>query len=89
MSQEYRNLFPYFFYHPYTCPAHISEADFPLHLAGYRGEEERVKQLLSDGESVNRATWDNVTPLHNACLAGRINCVTILLNAGATVRNNC
>ncbi len=57
-----------------------------MHRAAHLGEERLLQQLIAAGHSVNRTTYDNVTPLHDACLAGNTRCAVLLIDAGALVR---
>lgn len=43
--------------------------------------------LSPQGHPANTVTFDRVTPLHEACLAGHVACVRALINAGASVSN--
>ena len=44
-----------------------------------------VAQLIEEGHDVNHGNFDLVQPLHEACFRGHIDCVRLLLLAGATV----
>ena len=59
--------------------------NFPLHKAAYKGNTALLEQLLLGGARVNASTYDNVTPLHDACLAGNTHCAWLLIKAGALV----
>ncbi|XP_018418561.1 PREDICTED: ankyrin repeat and SOCS box protein 9-like isoform X1 [Nanorana parkeri] len=59
-----------------------------LHEAAIHGRFGTLRKLITDvskGHSVNLATADHVTPLHEACLGGHPGCVTFLLKHGAQV----
>ena len=54
--------------------------------AAQAGDVTLLRQLLDNGHSINETNFDCVTPLHEACLAGRLECVQFLLLSGANVR---
>jgi len=56
--------------------------------AAQAGDIVLLQQLLNNGHSVNETNFDCVTPLHEACLAGRLDCVQFLLLSGANVSVN-
>ncbi|XP_026216866.1 ankyrin repeat and SOCS box protein 13-like [Anabas testudineus] len=56
-----------------------------LHRAATGGRALRLEQLIEAGDSVNIATMDNVTPLHEACMQDHPSCARLLLEAGAWV----
>uniref|UniRef100_A0A3B3ZXV0 Uncharacterized protein n=1 Tax=Periophthalmus magnuspinnatus TaxID=409849 RepID=A0A3B3ZXV0_9GOBI len=45
-------------------------------------------RLIEGGASVNMVAVDSITPLHEACLRGQVQCVRLLLEAGAQVRTH-
>jgi len=53
--------------------------------AAQEGDVVLLQQLLNSGHSVNETNFDCVTPLHEACLASRLECVQFLLLSGANV----
>jgi len=53
--------------------------------AAQAGDVDLLRQLLDSGHSINETNFDCVTPLHEACLAGRLECVQFLLLCGANV----
>jgi len=53
--------------------------------AAQAGDVDLLCQLLDNGHSINETNFDCVTPLHEACLAGRQECVQFLLLRGANV----
>jgi len=53
--------------------------------AAQAGDVVLLRQLLDSGHSINETNFDCVTPLHEACLAGRLECVNFLLLTGANV----
>ena len=59
--------------------------NFPVHKAAYKGNLVLLEQLIQGGHRVNQSTYDNVTPLHDACLAGNTNCAWLLIKEGALV----
>ena len=64
----------------------ISEAyEYPVHIAAQHGRCDIVLQLIQDGYSVRMHNHDNQTALHEACFAGHIDCVQILLDHGVEV----
>lgn len=56
-----------------------------VHKAASLGQAAQLHQLIQGGASVNMVAVDSITPLHEACLAGRARCVQLLLDAGAQV----
>lgn len=54
-----------------------------LHVAVWRGESERLMELLREGAKVNARAKDGQTPLHVAAAAGNIQAIKPLLAAGA------
>ncbi|KAM9330705.1 ankyrin repeat and SOCS box protein 9-like [Gastrophryne carolinensis] len=56
-----------------------------LHEAAIHGRLGSLSKLITQGQSVNLSTSDQVTPLHEACLGGHPGCVTFLLKHGAQV----
>lgn len=57
-----------------------------MHEAASLGQLEKLQLLVDSGASVNAATVDNMTPLHDACIQDHPECVRVLLNAGAQVK---
>lgn len=57
-----------------------------MHKAASIGQVEKLQLLVDSGASVNAATADNITPLHDACVQDHPECVRVLLNAGAQVK---
>jgi len=53
--------------------------------AAQAGDVSLLQQLLDTGHSINETNYDCVTPLHEACLADRLECVQFLLLCGANV----
>ena len=53
--------------------------------AAQAGDVVLLRQLLNSGHSINETNYDCVTPLHEACLAGRLECVQFLMLCGANV----
>ena len=53
--------------------------------AAQAGDVVLLRQLLDKGHSINETNYDCVTPLHEACLADRLECVQFLLLCGANV----
>jgi len=53
--------------------------------AAQAGDVVLLRQLLDNGHSINETNYDCVTPLHEACLAGRLECIQFLLVYGANV----
>lgn len=56
-----------------------------MHEAAQRGETRQLQQLIESGACVNQVTVDSITPLHAASLQGQVQCVQLLLAAGAQV----
>ena len=44
-----------------------------------------MQLLIENGHQVNQCNFDLVQPLHEACFSGHIDCVRLLLLAGANV----
>ncbi|XP_012494169.1 PREDICTED: ankyrin repeat and SOCS box protein 9 isoform X2 [Propithecus coquereli] len=57
----------------------------PMHEAAVHGCLLSLRNLISQGWSVNLVTADCVSPLHEACLGGHLSCANILLKHGAKV----
>lgn len=57
-----------------------------MHEAASSGQVEKLQLLVDSGATVNLATVDNMTPLHDACIQDHAECVRVLLNAGAQVK---
>ncbi|XP_012494171.1 PREDICTED: ankyrin repeat and SOCS box protein 9 isoform X4 [Propithecus coquereli] len=55
----------------------------PMHEAAVHGCLLSLRNLISQGWSVNLVTADCVSPLHEACLGGHLSCANILLKHGA------
>jgi len=53
--------------------------------ASQAGDIDLLRKLLDGGHSINETNFDCVTPLHEACLAGRRECVQFLMLRGANV----
>ena len=53
--------------------------------AAQAGDVVLLRQLLDNGHFINETNYDCVTPLHEACLAGHLECVRFLLLYGANV----
>ena len=64
----------------------IAAQKFPLHGAVRLRRPDLLAKLIEDGYQVNTGNFDSVTPLHEACLAGDFSCVSLLIQAGAIVR---
>ena len=58
---------------------------YPLHMAAEEGSCGQIKELLGGGMDVNAEKPDGETPLHAAIIYQHVNCVKMLLNAGARV----
>ena len=56
-----------------------------MHEAAQQGETRQLQQLIESGACVNQVTVDSITPLHAASLQGQVQCVQLLLAAGAQV----
>lgn len=56
-----------------------------LHDAASQGRLLALKTLIAQGHSVNVLTIDHVSPLHEACIGGHVNCARALIDAGANV----
>ncbi|XP_077002658.1 ankyrin repeat and SOCS box protein 9 isoform X2 [Tamandua tetradactyla] len=56
-----------------------------MHEAAIHGCPLVLRNLISQGCSVNLTTADHVSPLHEACLGGHPSCADILLKHGAQV----
>ena len=57
----------------------------PLHDAAMRGDVERVKALIKEGESVHGVNSEGATPLHWAAFKGHVGVARVLLANGAEV----
>ncbi len=57
----------------------------PLHDAAYRGNVEKVRELVSSGIPVDSLNSEGATPLHWAAFKGHEDVARILLNSGADV----
>jgi len=57
--------------------------DNALHCVIVWGDYQAAKTLLAHGIHVNQPGEDRYTPLHHACLLGRIEIVELLLENGA------
>lgn len=64
-------------------------AGIPLLVAAQSGDVDGLRKLVASGLSVNSTNFDSVTPLHEACLAGQLSCVRLLLELGANVSDGC
>jgi len=53
--------------------------------AAQAGDIVLLQQLLDNGHAINETNYDCMTPLHEACLASRLECVQFLLHRGANV----
>lgn len=58
-----------------------------VHEAAAQGRVFQLQQLIDDGAAVNIVAVDSITPLHEACIRGQAQCVRLLLDAGAQVRD--
>jgi ankyrin repeat protein len=54
-----------------------------LHAAAVNDSTEITETLLRRGANINLISWHQQTPLHVACVAGKLNQVKILLDHGA------
>lgn len=57
----------------------------PLTIAIYKGDEKRVKNLISKGEDINKQNTDGLSPLEVAASFEEFEIFKILLQSGATV----
>ena len=59
----------------------------PIHMAAAAGNENKVKNLINSGVSVNQIDifFFNWTPLHHAAYWGEISVVKLLIDKGANV----
>jgi len=57
-----------------------------VHEAASQGHASRLRRLIAAGAPVSSVAVDSITPLHEACIRGRSQCVKLLLDAGAQVR---
>lgn len=65
------------------------EDRYPVHSAAREGRFEDLRVLLTSGKyDANKGTFELVRPLHEACLAGHIDCVSLLIENGANVRKH-
>ena len=64
---------------------HPHDHQTALHIATRHGLPVVVEMLLLYGSHVNVTTLDLVTPLHEACLIGDVECTKFLIQAGAGV----
>ncbi len=58
----------------------------PLHVAVWRGQHERLKELIKEGAQINVAGKDGQTPLHVAVASGNIKAIPVLLAARADLQ---
>ena len=58
----------------------------PVHVAIWRGQQERMTELLREGTKVNARTKDGRTPLHVAAAERNAQAVKLLLAAGADLK---
>jgi len=58
----------------------------PLLNAAYRGEPDKVKQLISEGADVRTKGPDGMTALHLAAMGGHQTTAEVLLNSGADIK---
>lgn len=56
-----------------------------MHKAASQGQTTLLQHLIQSGASVNVVAVDSITPLHEACVRGQVECVRLLLEAGAQV----
>jgi glutamate dehydrogenase len=56
--------------------------------AAHRGAVEELRVLLSGGASATQGDYDQRTPLHLAATGGSLDCVKLLVNAGATMKQD-
>jgi ankyrin repeat protein len=61
----------------------LSRKDQKLHIATYKGDVKRVKELLKKGANPNAKDKDGRTPLHAAAYEGHVDVVRLLLEHGA------
>lgn len=59
-----------------------------VHEAAAQGRVLQLQQLIEGGAAVNIVAVDSITPLHEACIRGQAQCVRLLLDAGAQVRDH-
>lgn len=58
-----------------------------MHEAAAQGRVLQLQELIEGGAPVNIVAVDSITPLHEACIRGQAQCVRLLLDAGAQVRD--
>lgn len=69
-----------------TCsPAGCWSERTEVHKAASQGQAAQLLHLIQGGASVNVVAVDSITPLHEACVRGQVECVRLLLDAGAQV----
>jgi ankyrin repeat protein len=62
-----------------------NNSEFQLHIAAYRGNLERGKLLIDEGEIVDAITNIRETPLHIAACEGNVDTAELLIEKGAAV----
>lgn len=75
---------------PYIPPAHglgFWTDRSAVHEAAAQGRVLQLQELIEGGAPVNIVAVDSITPLHEACIRGQAQCVRLLLDAGAQVRD--
>jgi ankyrin repeat protein len=66
---------------------HAADNDLmgPLHQAAYKGQPDKVKQLISEGADVRAKGFDGMTALHMAAMKGHQATAAALLDGGAVI----
>ncbi len=67
-----------------SCDSHL-KGEPPLHKAAYKGDTDKIIELIKAGENVNGKNSEGATPLHWAAFKGQREAATILLKSGANV----
>ena len=67
-----------------SCDTHL-KAEPPLHKAAYKGDTDKIIELISAGSNVNERNAEGATPLHWAAFKGHLDAATVLLKSGADV----
>lgn len=67
-----------------ACDTHLA-SEPPLHRAAYKGDVEKIVELIKQGENVNGLNTEGATPLHWAAFKGHPEAAKALLRRGANV----